>query len=114
MKLLYQQGGEYEISLNDQLENFYNQCRINRFFDHEVTYFFHTENLTIEIEKNQKKLLRGSSRLKEAVYRFYSGVRATFVFYPRRNHLNEEELQSLCSDIQPIMHTKFSSLIMIY
>ena len=45
---LYQQREQYTISLNDQLENFYNKCKKNRFFKHEVTYFFHAEYLSDE------------------------------------------------------------------
>ena len=40
VKELYEQSDTYKISLNDQLENFYTKCNSNRFFKHEVTFFF--------------------------------------------------------------------------
>ena len=43
---LYQQREQYTISLNDQLENFYDKSKNNRFFKHEVTYFFDAECLS--------------------------------------------------------------------
>ena len=45
VKRLYKQREHYKISLNDQLEHFYNRCKNNRFFKHEVTYFLHAECL---------------------------------------------------------------------
>ena len=45
VKRLYQQSETYTISLKDQLEIFYNKCKSNTFFKHEVTYFFHAECL---------------------------------------------------------------------
>ena len=48
VKGLYQQRDIYTISLNDQLEYFYNKCKNNRFFKHEVTYFFHAEYLSVD------------------------------------------------------------------
>ena len=53
---LYQQKNIYKISLNDQLENFYNRCKSNRFVKHEVAYFFHAELLSDEeLQKYQTK-----------------------------------------------------------
>ena len=53
---LYQQRDIYTISLNDQLEYFYNKCKNHRFLKHEVTYFFHTEYLTDdELKQYQTK-----------------------------------------------------------
>ena len=46
VKGLYQQRDTLTISLNDQLEHFYNKCKNNRFFKQEVTYFFHAEYLS--------------------------------------------------------------------
>ena len=48
VKGLYQQRDIYTISLNDQLEHFYNKCKNNQFFKHAVTYFFHAEYLSVD------------------------------------------------------------------
>ena len=56
VKSLYIQSEMHKISLNDQLENFYNKCKSNRFFKHEVAYFFHAEHLTDdELRKYQTR-----------------------------------------------------------
>lgn len=56
VKGFYQQRDTYTISLNDQLEHFYNKCKNNRFFKHEVTYFFHAECLLVdELQQYQTK-----------------------------------------------------------
>ena len=56
VKRLYQQREAYKISLNDQLEIFYNKCKCNRFFQHEVTFFFHAEYLSEnELKQYQTK-----------------------------------------------------------
>ena len=53
---LYQQREIHTISLNDQLENFYSKCKNNRFFKHEVAYFFHAEYLSEnELKQYQTK-----------------------------------------------------------
>ena len=53
---LYQQREQYTISLNDQLEKFYNKCKNNRLYQHEVTYFFHAECLSgDELKQYQTK-----------------------------------------------------------
>ena len=49
---LYQQREFHKISLNNQLEDFYSRCKNNRFRKHEVTYFFHTECLSIDELQN--------------------------------------------------------------
>ena len=56
VKALYNQRDTYTITLNDQLENFYNKCKNNRFFKHEVTYFFHAEYLPVkDLQQYQTK-----------------------------------------------------------
>ena len=52
VKRLYKQHEILKISLNDQLDNFYNKCKSNRFFKHDVTYFFHAEYLSVEELQN--------------------------------------------------------------
>ena len=55
VKRLYKGRGSHKISLNDQLENFYTKCKCQRLLQHEVVYFFHTEQLEVdELEKYQK------------------------------------------------------------
>ena len=86
VKQLYQQRDIYTISLNDQLEIFYNKCKNNRFFKHEVTYFFHTEHLSDDelnqyktkfhktlIRQNNKDMAKASFslELQPQVIRFY-------------------------------------------
>ena len=46
VKNLYKQEETYKISLNDQLETFYEKCKINDLIGHEVAYYFHTELLS--------------------------------------------------------------------
>ena len=56
VKRLYEQSATHTISLNDQLENFYNKCKNNRFLRHEVAYFFHAEHLSYdELQKYQMR-----------------------------------------------------------
>ena len=43
---LYKQKEIFKISLNDQLDSFYEKCRTNQFPGHEVAFFFHAELLT--------------------------------------------------------------------
>ena len=135
VKRLYQQREAYKISLNDQLEIFYNKCKINRFLKHEVTYFFHAEYLyENELKQYQtkfhKNLIRKQNdnskgrfslvcslqkyigiekkldKSKRSDYRLYGGVRATIIFYPRWGLPNNEELSSLCEEIRPMMYTQ--------
>ena len=64
---LYQQREKHKISLNDQLENFYNKCKNNRFFKHEVAYFFHAELLPVdELQQYQNKFHQNLIRQNEA------------------------------------------------
>ena len=111
VKRLYKQREHYKISLNDQLEIFYNRCKNNRFFKHEVTYFFHAEclqadklqqcqirffeslmqryktDLRLTIIPNwqdiHSKYQEEINRSKNSDYRLYGGIRATLVFHPR-------------------------------
>ena len=54
VKRLYKKLEIPNISLNDQLEDFYIKCSDNRFLKHEVVYFFHAEYLSIdELQNNQ-------------------------------------------------------------
>ena len=54
LKGLYQQRDIYTISLNDQLEHFYNKCKNNRVFKHKVTYFF-MQNISYDLQRYQTK-----------------------------------------------------------
>ena len=66
VKNLYNGQETYKISLNDQLEDFYEKCTANRSTRHEVAYYFHTELLSpdefsasheqVEIKETQKHL----------------------------------------------------------
>ena len=63
VKRLYQQRETYTISLNDQLEIFYNKCKCNRFFKHEMAYFFHAEYLSEnELKQYQTKFHKTLTR----------------------------------------------------
>ena len=56
VKRLYNGRGSHKISLNDQLENFYTKCKCQRLLQHEVAYFFHTEQLEVdELDEYQKR-----------------------------------------------------------
>jgi len=64
---LYQQRENHKISLNDQLEIFYNKCKNNQFFKHEITYFFHAEYLPVdELQQYQNKFHQNLIRQNEA------------------------------------------------
>ena len=66
VKRLYQQRETYTISLNDQLEIFYNKCKSNRFFRHEVIYFFHAEYLSEnELKQYQTKFQKNLIRQRD-------------------------------------------------
>ena len=54
VKALYNQRDTYTISLNDQLEHFYNKCKNNRVFKHKVTYFF-MQNISDDLQRYQTK-----------------------------------------------------------
>ena len=66
VKNLYNQKEIYKISLNDQLEGFYEKCATNESIGHEVAYYFHTELLSpdefsacheqVEIKETQRHL----------------------------------------------------------
>lgn len=48
VKNLYKEQKAYKISLNDQLETFYEKCRDGGLTGHEISYYFHTELLPPE------------------------------------------------------------------
>ena len=84
VKNLYKEQKTYKISLNDQLEAFYEKCRDNELSGHEISYYFHTELLSpeefaachseIELKETQKhfneiELLEKKFSLFAAPYR---------------------------------------------
>ena len=69
VKRLYKQREHFKISLNDQLENFYNRCKSNRFFKHEVTYFFHAECLQIDELQQYQTRFYEEMLMREAAYK---------------------------------------------
>ena len=60
----------YKISLNDQLEVFYDKVRDNQLLGHEIAYYFHTELLSpkefaachaaVKLKESQKEEIRAS------------------------------------------------------
>ena len=130
VKRLYKRREHHKISMNDQLEKFYHKCKNNKFFKHEVTYFFHAECLQVdELEQYQTRFYQmlmqrheaSTSRLmslniylrrleeikrsKNSDYRIYGGVRATFV-YNQWKPPRSEKLYKLCEQIRPMMFTQ--------
>ena len=81
VKRLYKKREIHTISLNDQLESFYNKCTNNRFRKHEVTYFFHAENLSFdELESYQTKFRKSSIRLHDSEVSKTSFIRFLAVY----------------------------------
>ena len=93
VKRLYKQREHFKISLNDQLENFYNRCKSNRFSKHEVSYFFHVECLQIE-------------ELQQYQTRFYEELMLEAAFrksaYMNKIYINEDD-QSEISNIEQMI-----------
>ena len=66
VKNFYKEQKAYKISLNDQLEAFYEKCRDGSLSDHQIAYYFHTELLSpeefaachaeVELKETQKHL----------------------------------------------------------
>ena len=84
VKNLYKEQETYKISLNDQLEAFYDKCRDGGLTGHEISYYFHTELLPpgefaachseLELKESQKhfneiELLEKKFSLFAAPYR---------------------------------------------
>ena len=66
VKNLYKEQNTYKISLNDQLEAFYEKCRDGQLSGHEIAYYFHAELLPpdefaachakVELKETQKHI----------------------------------------------------------
>ena len=84
VKSLYKEQKAYKISLNDQLDAFYEKCRDGELSGHEIAYYFHTELLSpeefaachavVELKETQKhfneiELLQKKFSLFAAPYR---------------------------------------------
>ena len=85
VKNLYNKQGTYTVSLNDQMELFYEKCKDDELTQHEVAYYFHAELLPLQLEekfrdKKNKFIFKES---KENKFYLYAGVRGTLIFHPQ-------------------------------
>ena len=106
---LYNNQGTYTVSLNDQMELFYEKCRDDELTQHEVTYYFHAELLPLKLEekfrdKKNKFIFKES---KEKEFDVYAGVRATLVFHLEPAVQRTSQFYNLANTLSGMIYAQF-------
>ena len=111
VKNLYNNQGTYTVSLNDQMELFYEKCRDDELTQHEVPYYFHAELLPLKFEekfrdKKNKFIFKES---KENEFYLYAGVRGTLIFHPKPAVLGQRtrKFNNLAMTLSGMIYVQF-------
>ena len=59
-----------------------------------------------QLQQIRSSLEKKLEKSKKSDYRLYGGMRATLIFSPNCGLPNNEELDKLCLDLQPMMYTQ--------
>ena len=111
VKNLYNKQGTYTVSLNDQMELFYEKCKDDELTQHEVAYYFHAELLPLQLEekfrdKKNKFIFKES---KENKFYLYAGVRGTLIFHPQPAVLGQRtrKFSNLAMTLSGMIYVQF-------
>ena len=109
VKNLYNKQGTYTVSLNDQMELFYEKSKDDELTQHEVAYYFHAELLPHKLEEKfrdrKNKFIFKESKDKE--FDVYAGVRATLVFHLEPAVQRTSQFYNLANTLSGMINAQF-------
>ena len=108
VKNLYKKNRTYTVSLNDQMDLFYEKCRDDELTHHEVAHYFHAELLPPDKWGLYCEWgLYCDRKLIESEFDLLAGVRATLVFHPKPHLQRTYQFHSLSNILSRMMYAQF-------